>query len=736
MGIFNNFIDKKINKAINELTSRKTFEPTNKNSKKQNFFIKAIGLINNAPIGRDTLAAPEYNFDEIRRAIETDSYIKITLDKHSRLIYKAGYYMKSENEEALNYLKTRFRLMSYMTGKPIDILYQEIADDIVKYSNVILVKKRERQSLNGVRANGLFGQDPIVGYFRIDPSTVYISRDDYGNITKYVQKVDSGKEKTYKKEDIIHIYMDKESSNSFGTPKVVAALEDVRLLRKLEGYALAIVYRFAMPLYHFKVGKTEQGFQATDKEIDDTKYEIEHMSLDGAFVTNEKTEISVIGSDNNALNLTGYLTYFENRVFSALDSSASMMGRGGAKQDADSMEAQSHDYVKYVQKVISIFIENMILNELLLEGGFNPILNDNDIVQYVFNEINLDTKIKVENHEMLKYQSNLQGLSETRRNIGYKETVDEEDLYKNKIEVPAELKITQFTAECQADASIKVAKATPNVSSGNSSNSNTSKNSGSKSKTGTLSNGKKSSHSPNKDVSTRNRPVNQNGVTSAKVKENLNETYDLNTFNFNEKVIRNKLTHKKEYKNFYDKYEIFKDNVMQTDSDIDYLIAVTKDSMNVELRELIKKASKEGVNLSLKDVAKINKDINIDELSVTTISLNVFYEKVNEDLKNIFSDIKQRLDSNKSNKIAEEVFNALEYRFRYLIEYILPKAKWYSYLIIGKAAGVKLADVNFNGSKDEELYDNLVKLNAFSLDMIPSFHPFCDCTLKLKKNEV
>ena len=57
--------------------------------------------------------------------------------------------------------------MSYCTDKPIDILYQEIADDIVKYSNAILIKKRDKQNLNGIKATGLFGQDAIVGYFRI-----------------------------------------------------------------------------------------------------------------------------------------------------------------------------------------------------------------------------------------------------------------------------------------------------------------------------------------------------------------------------------------------------------------------------------------------------------------------------------------------------------------------------------------------------------------------------------------
>ena len=60
MGIINNFINRRINKAIIELNSRKTIEPTiTKKADKNNFFIKAIGLINNSPVGRETLARPE-----------------------------------------------------------------------------------------------------------------------------------------------------------------------------------------------------------------------------------------------------------------------------------------------------------------------------------------------------------------------------------------------------------------------------------------------------------------------------------------------------------------------------------------------------------------------------------------------------------------------------------------------------------------------------------------------------
>ena len=105
------------------------------------------------------------------------------------------------------------------------------------------------------------------------------------------------------------------------------------------------------------------------------------MALDGTVITNEKTQIKVIGAEGNALSAEGYLKYFEQRVFSALGVSESQMGRGGAKQDADSMESQAHDTVKHIQRTMAIFLQEHMLNELLLEGGFNPILNVNNICE-------------------------------------------------------------------------------------------------------------------------------------------------------------------------------------------------------------------------------------------------------------------------------------------------------------------------------------------------------------------
>ena len=508
------------------LANKKTSPMSLVNKKSiQNFIVKAVGFVTAQTQRRELFTRPEFNLAEIRDASEADSYVKISLSKYSYLIYKAGWKFKSENQQAIDYLEQRFKIMSYCTDVPMDILMQGVADDLIRYSNAFLLKSRVDR-IPGVRAQEIRPETGIVGgYTRVDPCSIKIKRDKHGNILKYEQGR-GGNKKQFKPEDVIHFYLDKDANNAFGTPRVIAALEDVKLLRKIEGNVTALIYRFAMPLYHWKIGYPEPGFQGTDGEIAKAKQEIEMGSLDGVFITNEKTEIKAIGSEGTAINMQPYLTYFENRVFSALGVSAAQMGRGGAKQDADSMEQQVHDTVKYVQRMMSEFIEKKMLMELLLEGGFNPFEKDN-YVDYVFEEISLETKIKKENHEINKYQSNVSTFNETRRRMGMKdEADDDEQLFNRKITDESALRSIDRTAEHQkelayinGEMAIKQAAAKP--ASGSSSSSSSKKTSGtsvsSKKTRSTKDNG------PNGTVRSIDRPSNQHGTFSVKVKEEYDE---------------------------------------------------------------------------------------------------------------------------------------------------------------------------------------------------------------------
>ena len=664
--------------------------------KMKDFMVKAVGGILHQSDARERFKRPEYNLWEIKEASEADSYIKISFSKYSHLIYKAGATLKGEDSRVA-YLEKRFRIMSFATQKPVEILFQEIADDLIKYSNAFVIKKRI-DSIPGMKLNPVLA-DKIGGYFRVDPASIKIKRDKNGNVLKYEQGYGDNKKEFFPK-DVVHFYIDKDANNAFGTPRIIAALEDVKLLRKIEGNITALIYRFSMPLYQWIVGLPQPGMQGTDPEIAKAQREVENSTLDGIVITNERTTIKSIGAEGTALNAEGYLKYFEARVFSALGVSASQMGRGGSKQDADSMEAQVHDTVKYIQRIMSIFIREFILSELLLEGGYNPIINEEDIVNYEFEEISLETKVKKENHEMLKYQSNLTTINESRRKMGMKDDVDDESkLYKNYIETNARLKEIDRTAEHQMELAKQNAK---------NSESNSTTKSGSSS-TGNKSPRSSKSSSPNKSVSSNNRPRNQHGTTSVKIKESFDEE-----------------TNQKELKKIY---KIYKEacNDIENDEPIDMILPLTAETLCTMFNRIVDNNSSMAIVDAIKEISKINKIAA--KMPNEKIILTSFYEEIDDNIKGLLKLIEKDLSEDKD---VEEVFNKYEYRLRFLEDYIARKAYWYSYIKTGAFSGIKQAYIKFSSEKDAKGRDSIIDTEAFSVDNIPAYHSFCNCEVTYK----
>lgn len=457
------------------------------NSNIKNFIIKHIGWNSES----EDYAGSENDLTEVQSAINTDSYIKVALDKTAQLIMKSGYNFESDNENALEYLKGRIAMMEFGTSIPFDVLLDEIARNLVYYSNCFLVKSRIDKIQGGLQAKPVLGKKPVGGYFVMDPTSVEIKRDKNGTVSGY--KLTGTEEQEFKAEDVIHIYIDRDAGNSFGTPRIISSLEDVKILRKIEGNTLSLIYRFSIPLYQMKIGLPETNFMATDNEISEAQKQINKMPMDGIIVTNERTQFLAIGAEGKAIDLSPYLEYYEKRVFTGLNVSEAMMGRGGSKQDADSMEGLMHDTVKHYQIVIKAFIEKQLINEILLEGGFNPIFNEEDRIYFRFNEINLDSRVKYENHLLNQFQSNCITFEEMRQAIGRDaDSVDESRLYTNMITTPSEIEIV--------NAKNAVAASTGN---------------------GNVKNGKTAAKSPGGSVKSASNPTNQHGSTSAKIKEGV-----------------------------------------------------------------------------------------------------------------------------------------------------------------------------------------------------------------------
>lgn len=522
--------------------------------------------------------ARSYDLAQIKNAVLTDSYLAVAVRKFSQLITKAGYQIKSKNENAANYVNDRIKVIEFRTKIPFYTLITSIARDLYTYSNSYIIKTRDNNTEKfGLKAEKIFSGGAISGLFLADPASVTIRRNDAGGIDAYVIN-----QEEYSPNDVIHLYIDKMNNADYGTSRIYSALEDVTMLRKAEGLVMTILYRFAIPVLHIKVGNTAEGQYATQKEINDARDAFQEMPNDGFIVTNERTAIEAITPNMQANQLLKFLEYLELRVFSALNASKSSMGRGGGQSSADNTEALMHDEVRAFQNVITNFIEKYLFTELLLEGGFNPLLNKDDYVAFEFNEVSIDTKIKIESNTIQKYQGNVITLEEARRELGFSNEVSEEDMYAFTITQKGKLDLV----DAQANAAIKTAKATAalNVQQTQSSSNDDGLDN-------RKFNGKQASSGPNDYFSNDANPTNQNtDKYSIKAKESLSTQQNLDDYS----------------KNFSEVDKLYKDlsNIL-TDGG-----AIEDDKFREALHEYALDFAKQGV-----DQSKANNKTNKDKIT-------------------------------------------------------------------------------------------------------------------------
>lgn len=661
------------------------------------FTIKATGRSAQS----NDLTAAEYSLTEIQNAIKSDSYIKRFVTDYSQLIFKAGYNIVGENDAAAEYIRKRLRLMSFMTNESFDNLMIEIGNDLVAYSNAFLVKSRtdfNGINLSDLTINPVYDNKAVGGYFRIDPSTIEIQRDTNGAIKTYQQTLGNDTVK-FKQTDVIHFYIDKEPSNAFGTPRIASALEDVKMLRRIEGNVERLIYRCLFPITQMKVGIPQQGMMATDQEIKEAQQVVEQLVDDGLIITNEKVEFKNLGANNVALNAEPYLNYFEKRVFSALYLSTSMMGRGGVKQDADSMEEQVHDAVKYFQKSISNFIQNNLFNELLLEGGFNPILNESDIVYFVFNEINLETKVKVENHYLNQYQGNAITFEELRQELGRRaDNISLDDVYANAVTQKNKMDLVWAgKGMLTPDGTTSPENGDPKAAD--------------------------KSSDENKQISNTDQPENQHGKSSVNIKEFKESADDRN------KITKKNIDiYKKNFSIIYNKFQAMRNDVCDDVKNQDaFTIPLTRESIMKMLEKYMEKELAAGYKKAIRDCGNKSPDFTFDIQTV-----NIVKETKNT-IDEIFKEISKRIKKCETREEKESVFNSLEYRLRFLTEYTVSKAYWYAYVKTCNALGKEKVYVDFGNSEDKKSHKNVIDTKHFSLDDIPPFHAYCSCKIKTEK---
>ena len=415
---------------------------------------------------------PSFELTELQDAYNKDAYIRQGVDKYIDQIFKEGYQFYGTDTNIVDYLKMRLSFIAEATSTPTSQFLMDIAEDVVKYANCMVVKARSNDPNafpQGMNIQGLYGKDPVAGYFCANATVTKCKRDDYGTVTEWQQETDKGKQ-TFPPEDVVHFYYKREKGNAYGTSFLVPVIPDVKALRRAEENILKMMYRNVYPFYHIRVGTEEA--TGTSQEVTDIQNEAEDMDVESMLVTTERVEIKPIASDK-VIDAEPYLKYMESRVFSGLGVPEIMFGRGNTanRSTGDNMTSEMADRIRAIQRVIETFFNEFIIKELLMEGGYDPVLNPDQKVEFKFNDNDVDVEIKKQVHAIYKYEHSAITEDEMREEIGM-DPIPDGDREKMFVEL-----ITRETLRVQAELGAQAAQAAGSEN-GNAETNNKAKNKG------------------------------------------------------------------------------------------------------------------------------------------------------------------------------------------------------------------------------------------------------------------
>lgn len=392
--------------------------------------------------GRSNFEPSPYDFDRIIQAVDTDSYVKQAISKYKDLFWKEGWKIVGENQEAVAYLYQRIDYMEMAMKRPFLDFLIDLSDQLIKFSNVFAVRARgDLSDFFPTKLTPINATQPIVGYYLIPTEQVRILRDKYNRPKSYMQQTDpltyapTDRDPVWAADRVIHLFFDRKPGRAFGTPFLSNSLDDIVALRQMEEDIQNLVHRELFPLYKYIIGTADQ--PADPEEIDKAAVEIENLRAEGGLILPYRHDVEVIGSAQQALDASNYLEHFKERVAIGLGVAPHHLGmtmNGGNRSMSERLDTALYDRIKQFQKQFAEMVRLHIFNELLFEGGFDPIKNPietdmSDRCYFKFNEIDVDTQVKKETHIIQKFVNSVITLTEARAELGIDPEVDQDDLF-------------------------------------------------------------------------------------------------------------------------------------------------------------------------------------------------------------------------------------------------------------------------------------------------------------------
>ena len=394
-----------------------------------------------------------------------DSMYKNAVDKLAEAF--ADFNLEGANPRAVAYLKMRLELISLYGREHWKTLFSRAITSYMKTGNTMLMKIRGGKVKGAIRP--LYQNKPyaITAIFLHSPSDLepayntereiigwtYRTRSrNQDSIQKSLllpdalelprhlaflneapqKSADESKAVFYPLVDLAHIAYTKPEGIPWGVGPMLAAIEDLSLLRVIESTIAMMIKKFSNPMLHHIITPRGGPQSSIQGDINNMYMTYRRMAPEGLLVTGPNHEIKVIGAESNALRMEGYLTHFLNRTAGGLASSPFGLGlTPGTLGSSQAFNDMMKSKILKCQKDFSRDMGFQLFWEILYEGGFDPYTNDDDRVHLTFEDIDVDSIIKKEAHATYLFQNDAITHDELREDLKRDPNVSKAGLKSN-----------------------------------------------------------------------------------------------------------------------------------------------------------------------------------------------------------------------------------------------------------------------------------------------------------------
>jgi Fe2+ transport system protein FeoA len=361
---------------------------------------------------------PEYELGETWAIMDTEPYVKQAINRRVALILRNGFAVQGPKKH-VEYINKRISNMGFVMEKEFTALLRATLTTLNVQANCFWLKIRSEEASGITKKKGM--KPPVAGYVVLPGEMVQPVLKD-GVIHKWRRYYETGRwYDDYDPDDIVHFHWDRKPKHIFGTPRITGVRDDIFALRRLEENVELLFINFLFPLFHIKVGTETNPCTWTASgasEIDLIRWELENMPKEGVFVTDERVAIDFVGASDKVLDFSKLIDHYKQRVFTGLGVSPLDMGEGGGanRGEADEISQNLKDSIKADGEAFAEQLKMFVFKEWLREANYSLSIQDTiEDIKFVFHEIDLDTKIKSENHISQIYQMNLITWEESRK---------------------------------------------------------------------------------------------------------------------------------------------------------------------------------------------------------------------------------------------------------------------------------------------------------------------------------